>query len=158
MTSIVLYAIALTLLVVSFFKDKSKTKKSILIAWSSFIKLLPSALSIMLFVGISLAIVNQKVISSMIGSQSGIFGVTIALIVGSVAVIPSFIAFPLGGALLKAGAGYPQVAAFVSTVMAVGVVTLPAEIKYFNKSTAIKRIVFSFMVCLIFTIIIGLVM
>ena len=158
MTSIVLYIIALTLLLVSFLKDKKKTKKSMLIARATFIKLLPSALSIMLFVGITLAIVNPKVISSIIGSQSGAFGAVIALIVGSIALIPSFIAFPLGGALLKAGAGYTQVAALVSTVMAVGVVTLPTEMKYFNKSIALKRIVSSFLVCVLFTIVIGVVM
>lgn len=158
MTTIVLYIIASTLLLLSFIKDKNKTKKSMLIARSTFMKLLPSALSIMLFVGITLAIVNPKVISSIIGSQSGILGTIIALIVGSIALIPSFIAFPLGGSLLKAGAGYTQVAALVSTVMAVGVITLPTEIKYFNKSIALKRIVLSFLVCVIFTIVIGLVM
>jgi len=158
MTSVVLYLIALALLLVSFFKDKTKTKKSMKIAWASFIKLLPNAISIMLFVGITLAIVDQKVISSIIGSQSGILGSIIALIVGSIVLIPSFIAFPLGGALIKAGAGYTQIAALVSTVMAVGIVTLPMEIKYFNKAIALKRIVLSFLVCTIFTVVIGLVM
>jgi uncharacterized membrane protein YraQ (UPF0718 family) len=158
MTSVILYLIALTLLLVSFLKDKNKTKKSMRIAWSSFIKLLPNVLSIMLFVGITLAIVNPKIISSIIGSESGILGVVIALIFGSVTLIPSFIAFPLGGALLKAGAGYPQVSAFVSTVMAVGIVTLPMEIKYFNKTIALKHMAFSFLICVMFTVVIGLVM
>ena len=114
--------------------------------------------AILLFVGISLAVVDPKTISNLIGSKSGIWGIFIALVVGSIAVIPSFVAFPLGGTLLKAGAGYPQVAALVSTIMAVGIVTLPAEIKYFNKTTAILRITFSFMIAVIFTFVIGQVM
>ena len=158
MISTALYLVALLLLLVSSMKDKDKTKKSLRIAWSSFNKLLPNALSIMLFVGITLAIVDQNLISSVIGSKSGIWGTVIALIVGSIALIPSFIAFPLGGALLNAGAGYTQIAALVSTIMAVGVVTLPTEIKYFNKSIAVKRIIFSFLICGIFTIVVGLVM
>lgn len=158
MTAIILYSIALIFLIVSFNKDKEKTKKSILKAWNSFTNLLPSILAIMLFVGISLAVVDPKTISYIIGSKSGIGGILIALVVGSIATIPSFVAFPLGGTLLKAGAGYPQVAALVSTIMAVGVITLPAEIKYFNKTTAILRIIFSFLIAVIFTIVIGVAM
>lgn len=158
MTSIILYSIAIVLLAVSFFKDKKKTIKSLKVGWNSFKKLLPSAITIMIFVGITLAVVNKDVISKIIGSESGVFGSVLALIVGSLVLIPSFIAFPLGGALLHAGAGYAQVAALVSTIMAVGIITLPMEIKYFNKSMAVRRVIYSFAVCVIFTVVIGLVM
>ncbi|SPF36711.1 conserved membrane hypothetical protein [Candidatus Desulfosporosinus infrequens] len=158
MVSSFLYSLAGILLLVSFIKDKSKTKKSIIIAWKSFEKLLPTVLAMMLFIGITLSVLNQSVITTLIGSKSGVLGAIIALIMGSIVTIPSFVAFPLGGALLKAGAGYMQVAALVSTIMAVGFVTLPAEIKYFNKDIAIKRIVLSFMICVVFTAVIGMVM
>jgi len=158
MTSIVLYSVAGFLLLVSFLKNKDKTIKSIKVAWKSFAKLLPTVLAMMLFIGISLSVINQNVIATMIGSESGVLGTIIALIVGSIVSIPSFVAFPLGGALLKAGAGYMQVAALVSTIMAVGFVSLPVEIKYFNKSIAIKRIILSLMICIVFTAVIGMVM
>jgi uncharacterized membrane protein YraQ (UPF0718 family) len=55
-------------------------------------------------------------------------------------------------ALLKNGAGYAQIAAFVSSLMMVGVVTLPMEFKVFGKRAAILRNVlalgFSFLVAL----------
>ncbi|MGV8906213.1 MAG: permease [Acetobacterium sp.] len=158
MTSIILYSIAGLALLLSFIKDKEKSKKSLAFAWKQFKKLLPSVVSIMLFIGITLSILNKDVISSIIGEQSGISGVLIALVLGSVTLIPSFVAFPLGGALLTAGAGYPQVAALVSTIMAVGIVTFPTEVKYFNKTMAIKRNVSAFIICVIFTIVIGVVM
>jgi hypothetical protein len=50
------------------------------------------------------------------------------------------------------------VAALVSTVMAVGIVSLPMEIKYFNKAIAVQRILFSFLICVIFTVVIEVVM
>ena len=158
MISSVLYSVAGVLLLVSFIKDKSKTKKSIKVAWKSFAKLLPTVLAMMLFIGISLSVINQSVISTLIGSESGVLGTIIALTIGSIVALPSFVAFPLGGALLKAGAGYMQVAALVSTIMAVGIVSLPVEIKYFNKNIAIKRIILSFAICVVFTIVIGMVM
>jgi len=158
MISVVLYSVAGILLLVSFIKDKSKTKKSIKAAWKSFKKLLPIVLAMMLIIGITLSVLSPSVITTLIGSKSGVLGAIIALIIGSIATLPSFVAFPLGGALLKAGAGYMQVAALVSTIMSVGVVSLPVEIKYFNKNIAVKRIVLSFMVCVVFTVVIGMVM
>ncbi|GMA98118.1 permease [Pelosinus sp. IPA-1] len=157
MVSSVLYSIAGTLLLVSFIKDRNKTKKSIKVAWKSFEKLLPVVLAMMLFIGITLAVLNQDVITTLIGSESGVLGAMIALIIGSIVSLPSFVVFPLGGTLLKAGAGYMQVAALVSTIMAVGIVSLPAEIKYFNKNIAVKRIVLSFIICIVFTAVIGMV-
>ncbi len=158
MVSVILYSIAFILLAVSFVKDKDKTQKSIQVAWRSFKNLLPMVFAMMLFVGILLSLLNQAVITKLIGSESGALGVIIALTIGSIVTIPSFVAFPLGGALLKSGAGYMQVAALVSTIMAVGIVTLPVEIKYFDKKIAIKRVVLSFLICLVFTVIIGRVM
>jgi uncharacterized membrane protein YraQ (UPF0718 family) len=158
MVSSVLYSVAGILLLVSFIKDKNKTKKSIKVAWMSFEKLIPVVLAMMLFIGITLAVLNESVITTLIGSESGVLGAIIALIIGSIVSLPSFVAFPLGGTLLKAGAGYMQVAALVSTIMAVGIVSLPAEIKYFNKNIAVKRIVLSFMICIVFTAVIGMVM
>ncbi|AIF53051.1 permease [Pelosinus sp. UFO1] len=158
MVSSVLYSVAGILLLVSFIKDKSKTKKSIKVAWKSFEKLIPVVLAMMFFIGITLAVLNQRVITTLIGSESGVLGAIIALIIGSIVSLPSFVAFPLGGTLLKAGAGYMQVAALVSTIMAVGIVSLPAEIKYFNKNIAVKRIVLSFIICIAFTAVIGMVM
>ncbi|MDR3543979.1 MAG: permease [Desulfosporosinus sp.] len=158
MISAVLYSVAGILLLVSFIKDKSKTKKSIIVAWRSFEKLLPTVLAMMLFIGITLSVLKPSLITALIGSESGVLGAIIALIIGSIVTIPSFVAFPLGGALIKAGAGYMQVAALVSTIMAVGFVTLPVEIKYFNKNIAVKRIVLSFMICVVFTAVIGMVM
>lgn len=158
MISSVLYSVAGILLLVSFIKDKTKTEKSIKVAWKSFEKILPIVLAMMLFIGVTLSLLNQSVITTLIGSESGVLGAMIALIIGSIVSLPSFVAFPLGGALLKAGAGYMQVAALVSTIMAVGIVSFPAEVKYFNKNIAIKRMVLSFMTCIVFTAVIGIVM
>lgn len=158
MTSVVLYGIAGLLLILSALKDKAKTKKSLQLAWQSFSKLFPTVLAMMLFIGSSLSILNQETISSILGSDSGLVGTALALLIGSFVSIPSFVAFPLGGALLSAGAGYMQVAALVSTIMAVGFVSLPIEIKYFGRAVALRRIVLSFLVCVVFTAVIGMVM
>ena len=135
-------------------KDEKKTEIALLKAWKSFSGLLPEVLSVMMFAGITLAILSPETISKLIGSQSGLFGVVLSLTAGSIALIPGFVAFPLGAALLDSGAGYAQIAAFVSSLMAVGVVTLPLEIKYFNKRMAMLRNASALVVSLAFTMVI----
>lgn len=158
MSGLVLYALAVLLLVLSYARDRYKTKMALVKAWKSFYNLLPQVLGIILFVGVSLAILSPASISKLIGSESGLLGIILAAVVGSVTLIPGFVAFPLAAALLKGGAGYPQIAALVSTLMGVGIVTLPTEIKYFNKSTAFLRNGLAFVVAMLFTTLISLVM
>lgn len=158
MSSVILYGITILLLLISFIKDKSKTKKAVLKGYKSFIKLLPTLIPMMLFIGISLSILNPEIITKLIGRQSGIIGVVIGLVIGSIAFLPSFVAFPLGANLLTHGAGYPQIAGFVSTLMAVGFASFPIEVKYFNKKTAILRNGVGLIASIIFVIIMWSVM
>ena len=63
MTPIILYSLALILLLVSFIKDKEKTKKALKIAFTSFENIMPQFLSVIVFVGIVLAYVQPETIS-----------------------------------------------------------------------------------------------
>lgn len=150
-----MYGLSILLLGISFFKDKEKTRRALGIAWNSFKNILPSTLTILMFVGITLALLDQQTIATLVGDQSGILGVLLSLGVGTITLLPSFVAFPLGGVLLNAGAGYPQVAALVSAAMAVGIITLPLEIQYFNKRIAWNRNLLTIVMCLIFSFVIG---
>jgi uncharacterized membrane protein YraQ (UPF0718 family) len=125
MDSYIFYGLAIILLVLSFMKDKKKTKMALKKAWKAFENILPEFLVVILLVGLLLAILNPETISKIIGSESGWFGVILAAIIGSVTLIPGFVAFPTAAILLENGAGYMQIAAFVSTLMMVGVITIP---------------------------------
>ena len=148
-----IYLIAIVLLVVSFIKSRPKTKQALFKAWNSFKNILPMLLGVILLVGLTLSILDTKVISKIIGKQSGFYGVMLASLLGSITLIPGFIAFPTAALLLNGGAGYIQIAAFVQTLMMVGIVTLPMEIKYFNKKVAVvfmkKQVKFSNIIILI---------
>ena len=85
-------------------------------------------------------------------------GVVLAAIVGAVTLIPGFVAFPTAALLLNGGAGYMQIGAFISTLMMVGIVTLPVEFKYFGKRLAIYRNVLAFLFSFLVAFVIGQVM
>ena len=137
--TIALYVIAMIALAISFFKSREKTFLALKKAWKSFENILPQFLAILIMIGIMLAILTPEQISKLLGSESGWYGVLIAAAIGSITLIPGFVAFPLAAALLKSGAGYMQIAAFISTLMMVGVVTMPVEIRYFGKKAALVR-------------------
>lgn len=150
-----LYGITIAFLTISFVKDKNKTKKALIKAWKSFENILPQFLCVLIIIAVFLTIFNSKTISKILGEESGVIGLAISAVIGSITLIPGFIAFPLAASLLRAGAGYPQITMFLTTLMMVGVVTLPVEIQYFGKQAAIKRNIFALAFSIIISIIVG---
>lgn len=155
MFSHILYGLSFTLLFMSLSKDIKKTKKALKKTLNVFLKLLPQLTAIFIFVGIILSIVDENTISLILGKESGFIGTTIAAVLGSLTLIPGFVAFPLASNLLKSGAGYIQMAAFISSLMMVGIVTLPLEIKYFGKKVAILRNILAFIFAFFVAYVIG---
>ena len=154
----ILYTIAVILTSISFIKNRNKTKDALLKSWNMFRNIIPDMLSIMLFVGLSLSILTPSLISSIIGEKSGLTGIVYSTLIGSIALVPSFVVFPLGDTLVQNGAGLPQVAVLMSTLMSVGLTTLPMEQKIFGRSFAYSRNASAVLMSLIFSYIIWVVM
>lgn len=155
MYSIALYILAIGLLMISYKKDKKKTKKALKKTWKSFGNLLPKLLSIFVLIGLILSVLNPQTISNILGQQSNWLGVVIASLIGAITLIPGFVAFPLASTLIKNGAGYTQMAVFISTLMMVGIVTIPIEVKYFGKKVTILRNVLAYLFSFLVAFVIG---
>ena len=82
----------------------------------------------------------------------------VASVIGSVIVVPGFIAFPIAGVMKDMGAGYGVLAAFTTSLMMVGVLTYPLEKKYFGAKFAIWRNAVSFVIALCVSFIIYVVL
>ncbi len=157
MFTYIIYGLAVIGLSVSFFKDRQKTKMALTKAWKSFENILPQFLAILVIIGIIFAILSPSTIQVLLGSNSGFLGVIGASLIGAITLIPGFVAFPLAAALLNSGAGYMQIAAFVASLMMVGIITLPLEIKTFGKKAAVIRNVSAYAFSLIAALIIGVI-
>ena len=158
MFTYIIYGLAVIGLSVSFFKDRQKTKMALTKAWKSFENILPQFLAILVIIGIIFAILSPSTIQVLLGSNSGFLGVIGASLIGAITLIPGFVAFPLAAALLNSGAGYMQITAFVASLMMVGIVTLPLEIKTFGKKAVVRRNVSAYAVSLIAALIIGVIL
>ena len=152
----VLIIIAVICLIISIFSDRKKTWLGVKKGLKMFLNLLPVILVVLILVSIFLFFLPNEIIVLYLGNDAGFIGYLIAAIIGSIALIPGFIAYPLAGILLKNGVSYPVIATFITTLMMVGVLTLPIEIKYFGVRTAILRNVLYFVGTIFIGIFIGL--
>ncbi len=153
--NIILYGGTAILLALSFQKDRKKSMKALRKAWKAFENILPQFLVVILVVSLLLSLLDHDMILKIIGAESGWFGIILASLVGSVTLIPGFVAFPTAALLLQGGAGYMQIAAFVSSLMMVGIVTLPVEMRYFGKRLAIMRNSLAFFFSFVVAYVIG---
>ena len=150
-----LYGVTLFALFLSFLKDKGKTKKAFKIAYVRFVKVLPPFLLMLTLVSIALTFIPDGLIMKLLGVQNRLFGMTIATILGSVTLMPGFIAFPLCGILLKKGVPYMVLSAFSTSLMMVGVLTYPLEKAYFGSKVTIARNLISLVIAIIVAIATG---
>lgn len=153
--NISLYLVTAALLGLSWFKDREKTRKALKKAWKAFENILPEFLVVILLVGMLLAVADPDTISAVIGSGSGWWGVLLSALVGAVTLIPGFVAFPMAALLLQGGAGVMQIGAFVSTLMMVGIVTMPVEVKYFGRKLTFYRNAIAFLFSFVVAYVIG---
>lgn len=155
MTTYMLYGIVIILYLISFLKNRDKTKQALIKSAKSFESIMPQFLSVIFIVGFILTVLSPETISKLLGDKSGVVGVFIASIIGSITIMPTFVAFPTAALLLENGAGYTQVTALISTLMFVGVITFPMEAKFIGKRAALIRNLTYFLYSILVAFVIG---
>jgi uncharacterized membrane protein YraQ (UPF0718 family) len=139
----------------SCFVDRCKTWNGLNKGAKMLNKLLPHLLLLLALVSVFLGIVSPETLMTLLGKEAGGLGVLIAALVGSIALIPGPIAYPLAGMLLQSGVSYTVLATFITTLMMVGVLTFPVEKVYLGVSITIIRNVLSFIGALLISILVG---
>jgi len=151
-----LYIVAGLALLVSFFANRDKTLKALKIAVRRFINILPAFLVMLVLISVILFLIPDEMISRYLGTGNKAVGVVLAAILGSVTLMPGFIAFPLSGILLQKGVAYTVIATFTTTLMMVGVVTYPIEKAYFGAKVTIVRNAVGLLIALCVAVVIGI--
>lgn len=156
--AIIFISLSVILSVVSFLLDRKKTLAGFKKGWNMFKNMLLPFLLILVVISVLLYFIPPALISKYLGANSGVVGFAIAAFVGSIALIPGFISYPIAAGLIDQGASYAIVATFMTTLMMVGIVTLPLEIRYFGKRVAITRNVLNFFAAIIIGLIVGIIL
>ncbi len=143
MLTMIIVTAALT--IISLIVDPKKTIKGVKKGIIQFLKILPTLLSVIIIISIVLHFVSNDLIVKYLGESAGWEGYLSAAILGSVSLLPGFIAYPLAGILVKTGVSYAVISVFITTLMMVGVLTIPIEAKYFGIKVTLIRNALSFL-------------
>ncbi|MFW6265123.1 MAG: permease [Bacillota bacterium] len=145
-------------LIFSFSKDKEKTVESLKMARGRFFQTGIQIIGILALIGLFLAVVPESAIKSVLGGDSSLLSTIYGAIVGTITIIPAFVAFPLASSLVKSGAYVISIAAFITTLTMVGFATMPVEIEHFGKKFTYIRNLISFLAALIVALGMGVVL
>ena len=150
------YAITGLALVLSLIASREKTLQALRVSYRRLTNILPAFLLMLVLVSIVLFLVPDVVISQYLGVDNRFASVLFASLLGSITLMPGFIAYPLAGILLKKGVAYMVLSAFTTTLMMVGVLTYPIESRYFGARVTIMRNALSFLIALIIAAVTGI--
>ncbi|MBN2287596.1 MAG: permease [Tissierellales bacterium] len=157
-TLITIYSLLIIALIVSLIKSKEKSKKAFKVALKALLKTAPSLLTVLGIVGLTLGILTPEIISKLVGAEAGFLATIIAALLGAITLIPSLVAFPLAGSLLRSGATVMTISAFITTLVMVGIVTAPLEIKILGKKFTLLRNGLGFMAALLIAGMMGVIL
>ena len=158
MTTIVIYALLAVLLALSIIKDRQKTRQAIMVAVKAIWKMAPGLLAIIGVVGLILGILPPETIEQLVGAEAGFTATATAALIGAITLIPALISFPLAASLLRSGATIATIAAFITTLVMVGFVTAPLEIKALGKKFTLLRNGFSLLAALLIALTMGVIL
>ncbi len=148
--------LTIVLLFVSLIFNKQKTTHAIKIALKRVIAILPAFVTVIIFTSIVLSFVSPESIQKVLGASSNRWaGMIIASAVGSIAVMPGFVAFPLAAILKENGVLFMVISAFTTTLMMVGIVTFPIERAFLGTKVALFRNFISLLIALTVAVITG---
>ena len=136
MSSLILYLITVFLFILSYIKDKDKTKQAFFKGCRSLSNMMPQFLGIIFIVGITLAMLKPETISSILGGSSGAFGIVLSAVLGSIAMMPTLWHFLLEICCLKRSRHCSGGCSYINTDT-YRCITIPMEANYRKKGNSI---------------------
>lgn len=153
------WVIALLGFVISYYFSKDKTKQSLGLAKGMMKNMLSDIIGILFIIGLLVTFIPfEKISVHMSGGVNQIFSIVFFAILGSVTIIPAFVAFPLVGSFMDAGIDVMAATSFLTTLTMVGVVTMKLEIAEYGKKFTLLRNGLSFVFAVLIALVMGVVL
>jgi uncharacterized membrane protein YraQ (UPF0718 family) len=156
MTTLIMVLLAAGFLLFSIIKSRKKTMESVKIAKKLFLNTFVEVAGVMALVGLVLALLPPDLIQQLLGGESKMLSTIFGALIGTVTIMPAFIAFPLSKSLYMSGAHLVTIAAFLTTLTMVGVATYPIEVRHFGRKFTLVRNSISFMMALLIALGMGI--
>lgn len=158
MSTILLILVSLGAFTISYLKSKDRTKKVLNLSIKLFRNTFSEVFFIMALIALFLTWIPESFIKTLLGNPNEALSIIFGAGIGTITIIPAFVAFPLSGSLLKSGANLVAVAAFLTTLTMVGFATMPIEIKYFGRRFTFIRNGISIVVAVLIALTMGVIL
>lgn len=156
--TIIFLIITVILTILSLIKNKKKTFAAMKRSTGMMGNMMVQIVAIIFLIGLLLTFIPPETIKSVMGSSKTFLSTIIGAVAGGITLIPAFVAFPLVGSLVDAGASIVPAVAFLTTLTMVGVVTFPLEKKEFGTKFALTRNVLSFGFAIVIALLMGVIL
>ena len=143
---------------VSIAKDRKKTFGALKMSGGMMKGMAGEILAILFLIGLIMTFVPQDTVRHFMGESNLLISTIIFALIGCITLIPAFVAFPLAGSLLDAGANLVPVVAFLTTLTMVGIVTFPLEKREFGIKFTLLRNSLSFVFAILIAVIMGVIL
>jgi len=153
--TLVFWVITVIWFIFSIIKDKPKTINAVKMSGGMIKGMAGEIIAILFLIGIILTFIPPETIKQFMGQSNAVISTVVCALVGSITLIPAFVAFPLAGSLVNSGASIIPVVAFITTLTMVGVVTFPLEKKEFGTKFTVVRNSLSFVFAILIALIMG---
>jgi len=129
-------------------------KKGVVIStsWDFFIEMMLILPAVMVILGLFAVWVPKDIVVKYLGNASGITGIFLAIILGTLPTGPLYIAFPMAAALLKKGARISNIIVFLSAWACIKIPQEMVELQFLGVQFMISRLILT----IIFVVIMGL--
>lgn len=144
--------------IVSMIKDKKRTLNSMKMSKKMMGNMVGQIIGILFLIGLILTFIPPEVIKVYLGSSNIWFATILSAFLGSITLIPAFVAFPLVGSIVDMGASIVPAVAFLTTLTMVGFVTFNLEKQEFGSKFALMRNGLSFVFALLIAMVMGVVL
>lgn len=158
MTVLLVNGLAVIGLLIAIYKDRERGSRSVKRGLLSFLRLLPTVLTVVLLIGLLLGFAPPETLQQFVSKQSGVVGTLLTAGIGSVLHIPAIVAFPLAASFMEIGASITIAAVFITSLTMIGVVTLPMEIRELGWRFALLRNGVALVGALIIAVLMGVIL
>lgn len=156
--TLIFWVVTLTWFIASIIKDKKKTISSVKMSSGMMKHMVGEIIAILFLIGLILTFLPPETIKQYAGQSNSIATTIVFALVGCITLIPAFVAFPLAGSLVNAGASIVPVVAFLTTLTMVGIVTFPLEKKEFGTKFTLIRNSLSFIFAITIALVMGVIL
>ena len=153
----ILYSVVAVCLIASFLADRKRTLRALRIALRRFLKISPAFAIMLMLVSLTLLLFPEESIVNALSSGGIWIATGVGTLIGSITLMPGFIAFPLCGILRDYGVAFMVLSGFTTTLMMVGILSFPVERTYMGTRVAVIRNIVSFLIAVLVAIATGIV-